>query len=72
MAQLVLDFGSGHDLLVCGMEPPSGSMLTAQNLLGILSPSLSALPPLSYTHTHMHTHTQSLSFKINIKKKRCL
>ena len=40
-----LDLGSGHDLVVPGMSPASGSMLTVQNLLGILSPSLSAFPP---------------------------
>ena len=28
----VSDFGSGHDLTVCGFEPASGSVLTAQNL----------------------------------------
>ena len=47
MAQSVegptLDFGSGHDVTVCGFEPHMGSVLTAQSLLGILSlcPSLS-------------------------------
>ena len=41
MAQLVkhltLDFGSGHDLLVCELSPASGFVLTMQSLLGILS-----------------------------------
>ena len=53
MAQLVnrltLDFGSGHDLLVCQFEPPaSGSLLTAQSLFGIPSLPLSAPPPLAF------------------------
>ena len=35
---LTLDFGSGHDLTVHEIEPiTSGSALTAENLLGILS-----------------------------------
>ena len=52
VAQLVehptLDVSSGHDLMVLmGLSPMSGSMLTAWSLPGILSlsPSLSA-PPL--------------------------
>lgn len=53
MAQLVespgVDFGSGHDLPIGGIEPLSGSALTAQRLLGILS-----LPLYKYTHTCMH------------------
>ena len=44
MAQLVerftLDFGSGHDLMVHGIEPCIA--LTTQSLSGILSPSVSA------------------------------
>ena len=40
MAQSVkglnLDFGLGHDLMVCGRQLNSGSALTAQSLLGIL------------------------------------
>ena len=46
MAQSVqrptLDLSSGHDLMVCEMEPrlALGSALTAQSLLGILPPSL--------------------------------
>ena len=32
-----LDFGSGHDLTVCGTEPHVGSVLTARGLLGLLS-----------------------------------
>ena len=39
--------GSGHDLPLPGFEPPSGSVLVGWSLLGILSPSLSALPLLS-------------------------
>ena len=41
---LTLDFGSGHDLTVPEVEPPSGSVLTVQSLLGILSLSLSLCP----------------------------
>ena len=48
VAQLVkrptLDFNSGHDLTVSGLEPHGSWVLTAQSLLGF-SPSLSA-PPL--------------------------
>ena len=36
--RLTLGFTSGHDLTVCEFEP------TARSLLGILCPSLSALP----------------------------
>ena len=42
------NFGSGHDLTVCGFELASGSVLTARGLepaLDSVSPSLSA-PPL--------------------------
>ena len=49
MAQLVerptLGLGSGHDLTVREFKPHVKSALTAQSLLEILSPSLSA-PPL--------------------------
>ena len=42
MAQSVkhptLNFGSGHDLTVCGTESYIGLVLTAWSLLGILSP----------------------------------
>ena len=41
---LTLDFGSGHDLAVRGIEPHVGSALTAQSLLGILSLSLCPFP----------------------------
>ena len=62
MAQLVkcpiLDFGSSHDLTVHEFKPPSGSMLTAQSLGGILSFSLSA--PLLLV----------LALKINKLKKK--
>ena len=33
-------FGSGHDLMVHEIEPLLGPALTAQSLLGILSPTL--------------------------------
>ena len=53
MAQLVerltLDFGSGHDPKVMGLGPTSGSVLTVQRLLGILSLFLPL--PLSPTCT---------------------
>ena len=51
MAQLVkpltLGFGSGRDLLGPGSSPTLGSELTVRILLGTLSPSLSAPPPLN-------------------------
>ena len=66
VAQLVkrqfLVFCSGHDLMILEFKPPSGSTLTVQSLLGILSPSLSAPPAL--------TLALSLSLKINKLKKR--
>ena len=34
-----LGFGSGHDLMVRGIEPQFGAVLSAQSLLGILSAS---------------------------------
>ena len=40
-----LDFGSGHDLTVCGIHPTWGSELTVWSLLGIRSLPLSAPPP---------------------------
>ena len=36
--RMTLDFSSGHDLTVRGIELHLGSMLTVQSLLGILSP----------------------------------
>ena len=48
LSRLTLDFGLGHDLVVRELEP-SGSVLTAESLLGVLSPSpsLSAPSPLT-------------------------
>ena len=52
MAQLVkhltLDFGSGHDLMVCEIKPCVGLHDGSMEPLGIdsMSPSLSALPHL--------------------------
>ena len=50
MAQSVerptLGFSSGHNLAFHEFDPTSGSKLTAWSLLGFLSPSLSAPPPL--------------------------
>ena len=40
---LTLDFSSGHDLMVGGIEPSSDPALTARSQLGILS-FLSSLP----------------------------
>ena len=59
--RLTLDFGSGHDLVVPGMEPTSGSALIARNLLGILSLPLSLPLPCSSTLALSH----SLSLKVN-------
>ena len=42
------DFGSGHDIMVCGLEPASGSVLTDWSMeasLDSVSPSFS-VPPL--------------------------
>ena len=39
-----LGFGPGHDLTCVSSSPASGSVLTAQSLLGILSLSLSVCP----------------------------
>ena len=36
-----LDSGSGHDLMIVRLKPASGSVLTVQSLLGILSLLLS-------------------------------
>ena len=48
VAQLVerptLGFGSGHDLMVYGLNSTLGSALTALSLLGVLSLPLSVLP----------------------------
>ena len=65
--QPALGLGSDHDLRVCfvGLGPASGSVLTVQSLLGILSLPLS--PPLP------HSLSGSLSLKINklnLKKKK--
>ena len=44
-----LDFGLGHDLMLCEIRSVSGSALTVWSLLGILSPSLCLSP--AYAHT---------------------
>ena len=44
---LTLDLGSGYDLTVHEFDPHIGFTLTVWSLLGILSPSLSAPPPLA-------------------------
>ena len=63
---LTLDLGSGHDLTIREVEPRLGlcanTVLTAGNLLGVLSLPLSLpLPCL---------HTVSLSLKINNNLKK--
>ena len=45
--RLTCDFGSGHDLMVMRWSPAASSVLIAQSLLEILSPSLSASLSLS-------------------------
>ena len=40
-----LDFGSGHDLMVGGIEPSTGSALTVEPAWSSLSPSLCPVPP---------------------------
>ena len=52
-----------------GSSPTSDSILTAQSLLGILSPFISTLSP---AYALMNTRTLSLLFKINVKKKKNL
>ena len=59
---LTLDFSSGHDLLVCGSRPLTGSVVAAQTLLEI--PSLSLSLSLSLCPFPIHAHT--LSLKINL------
>ena len=44
-----LDSGSGHDLMVCEVEPAWVSALTAHSLLVILSLPPSLYPPLKLT-----------------------
>ena len=56
---LTLDFGSGHDLTVCGFEPHLGLHTEVWSLLGILSLSLSL--SLCSSPTHMYTCMRSLS-----------
>ena len=58
--RLTLDFGSGHDLTVCELEPASGSEPTARGLLGIVSLSL-PLPLLA----HMSAPSLPLSLSQN-------
>ena len=51
---------SGHDLMVCGVEPRLGSALTVWSLLGILSLLLSLCPS--------PTHACSLSLSLSQNK----
>ena len=54
---LTLDSSSGHDLIVCEMEPRIRLHAdSAQNLLGLLSPSLSSPSP-----TRRHAFPLALS-----------
>ena len=65
--RLTLDFGSGHDLVVHEFKPRIRLLaLTAQSLLGILFPSLSA--PLPLSAPPMHTHSLNMN-KLKKKKK---
>ena len=71
MAQSVkcptLDFGSGHDFTVHGFEPHIGlCAVSARNLLGILSPSLSTPTPLMLSPSLPLSPSLSLSLKINL------
>ena len=74
--RLILDFSSGHDLLVREFRPHVGLCADNEDCLGILSlflsPSLSSPSLLTHTHTHTHTHSLSLSQNklINIKKNK--
>ena len=69
MAQLVecptLDFGSGHDLMVCGFEPHTGLHIECGACLGF---SL----PLPFSRTHALTLSLSLSLSKISKKKKSL
>ena len=72
MAQLVkhlaLAFGSGHNLMVMGWSPKSGSALAAQRLRGILSSSLSVSLSLPGPPSLLHARALSPpSLKINNK-----
>ena len=58
---LILDLVSGHDFTVHEFERTWGSVLAAQSLLGIFSPSLSAPTPLMLARSL----SLSLSLKIN-------
>ena len=62
---LTLDLGSGHDLAVHGVEPTSGSALTAWNLLGILLTC-----PICPSPARTLSLSLSLSLKINKLKKK--
>ena len=63
-----LDFSSGHDLMVRGIEPGIGSVLTARSLLGIPSLPLS-LPVSSCSLTHAFSHSLSLLKEKKTKKQ---
>ena len=72
MAQSVkhptLDFGSGHDLMVHETEPASGSALTAQSLLEILSLPLFLL--LSYSSALSQNRINTLKKKRERERER--
>ena len=67
-----LDFGSGHGLMVHGLQPHvglcTGSMEPSWGGEGF---SLLSGPPhlLMHTHTHTHTHTLSLSLSHSLSLK---
>ena len=58
--RLALDFGSGHDLKVCGFEPRVGLQADSEEpAWGSLSPSL------SLTHTWARSLSLSLSLSLS-------
>ena len=64
---LILDFGSGHDLTVCGFEPHVG--LCADSVEPAWD-SLSVSLPFPCSRSRKSSLSLSLSQEINIKKKK--
>ena len=62
----ILDFSSGHDLMVCEFEPCVGLCADSMHgrLLGILSPSLSVPLQLVLLHECMHSLSQNKEIQI--------
>ena len=64
--RLTLDFGSDRDVKICKLSPMSGFVLTARNLLGILSLLLSLpLPGLRTCARSLSLFPSSPPLKIN-------